>query len=431
MRYKWIVIVCLVLFAQHGFAQGDVCKYSRALYYDDFGGNDPIDPWYYIGANPNIVDYTNSNGAETQEGQYTITKKGLQKILTLDNGYKGNYWFQIGDHTHPEENRGYFLEVNGYLSESVVYRTTIENVNVHPGQKLVFSAYVTDIVCTACLNDIADHMGCSNCGLCIPSAVDLEFRLYDAAKNQRIRFFQDRVWTNTEWQPIEHAVTMYQDVSSVRLEIALKGRQNCIVGDSYGNDFAIDDIQLRVCGPEYVAHDTTVCDTLFPFSWRGHEFIYSGTRIDTIRDVDLDDSVYVYNTIKDTNCYRHYSIIVNKYNWQLLCDNIALRNLFPQSTPETFQWYKDGKPVDGANMDNYSEQDELHGSYQLCIGMSNGTLVWSNIIDVLDTRVPSPVRVQIYDSRGVPVREDQVRHGIYLYRYEQDDHVWTEKKLIP
>ena len=435
MRYKWIVIVCLVLFAQHGFAQGDVCKYSRALYYDDFGGNDPIDPWYYIGTYPNIVDYSNSNGAETQEGQYTITKKGLQKILTLDNGYKGNYWFQIGDHTHPEENRGYFLEVNGYtFSSSVVYKTTIDNVDAHTGQKLIFSAYITDVVCTACLGDIMHHMECSDCGMCFPSEVDLDIRLYDAATNQRLKYFWDRIWSNKEWQLIEHTITVYQNVSSVRLEIALRARESCgVVGviDPHGNDFAIDDIKLSVCGPEYVAHDTTVCDTLLPIFWRGHYFSRAETQIDTIRDVDNVDSVCVYNTLKTTPCYRLYPLIVNKYNRQLLCDNVTMSNLFSQNTPISFQWYKDGVPIEGANADDYSELDELHGIYQLCIGMSDGTYVWSNIIEIPDTRVPSPVRVQIYNSRGVPVREDQVRYGIYLYRYEQDNHVWTEKKLFP
>jgi hypothetical protein len=31
----------------------------------------------------------------------------------------------------------------------------------------------------------------------------------------------------------------------------------------------------------------------------------------------------------------------------------------------------------------------------------------------------------------VPVREDQVTHGMYLYRYTQGERTWTEKRLIP
>lgn len=427
MRYRWIIIVCFVFFAQHVVAQGDVCKYGRVLFYDDFGGNDPSDPSSYHGNYPNIVNYTNSNGSGMKEGLYIITRKGCMKTLTLENGYKDNYWYMIGDHTHPDERRGYFLEVNGYLSQRVFYKTTINNVDVHPGQKLILSAYATDVVCTSCLVDISKHMDCNNCGMCIPHTIYLDFRLYDAATDQKLMSFRRKVESSETWTLIEHATTMYKDISSIRLEIELMDIVSC----DYGNDFAIDDIKLSVCGPEYVAHDTTVCDTLLPIFWRGHYFSRAETQIDTIRDVDNVDSVCVYNTLKTTLCYRLYPLIVNKYNRQLLCDNTALSNLFPQSTPVSYQWYKDGKPINGANIDDYSGFDELHGIYQLCIGMSDGTYVWSNIIDIPDTRVPSPVRVQIYDSRGVPVREDQVRHGIYLYRYEQDDHVWTEKKLIP
>ena len=177
--------------------------------------------------------------------------------------------------------------------------------------------------------------------------------------------------------------------------------------------------------------DTAVCDSLLPYRWRKHVWKDIGAVVDTLYDIDDDDSIYLHLSLDTFHCEHLYPIIVNKYNWQLLCDNVTLRKLFPDYTPIAYQWYRDDVPIPGATNDDYSEQNELHGSYQLVVKLSNKKKVWSNIIDILDTRVPSPVRVQIYDSRGVPVREDQVRHGIYLYRYEQDDHVWTEKKLIP
>jgi hypothetical protein len=96
-----------------------------------------------------------------------------------------------------------------------------------------------------------------------------------------------------------------------------------------------------------------------------------------------------------------------------------------------FQWYKDGAPVLGATEDDYAEQNELHGTYQLRVTLDGGQMIWSNIIELLDTPSPEPIFVEIYDSRGVLVREDQVTHGIYLYRYTQGERTWTEKKLIP
>ena len=176
--------------------------------------------------------------------------------------------------------------------------------------------------------------------------------------------------------------------------------------------------------------DTAVCDTLLPLTWRAHEWYGKGSFVDTIKDLDDDDSVHLVLSLDTFFCERLYPLIVNKYNWQLLCDNEVLRRLFPDQTALTFQWFKDGEAVPGATEDDYSEQNELHGSYQLVIRLSDGSYVWSTIVEILDTPEPAPVRVQIYDSRGMPVRENQVTYGIYLYRYEQGGRVWTEKKLI-
>lgn len=176
--------------------------------------------------------------------------------------------------------------------------------------------------------------------------------------------------------------------------------------------------------------DTAVCDTLLPFTWRTHEWYSTGSLIDTLKDIDGDDSVHLVLSLDTFKCERLYPIVVNKYNWVLLCDQVTLRRLFGNMVIAGYQWYKDGEPVPWATEDDYSEQNELHGSYQLVIRLSDGSYVWSTIVEILDTPEPAPVRVQIYDSRGMSVQAGHVTHGIYLYRYEQDGRVWTEKKLI-
>lgn len=176
--------------------------------------------------------------------------------------------------------------------------------------------------------------------------------------------------------------------------------------------------------------DTAVCDTLLPLTWRAHEWYGKGSFVDTIKDLDDDDSVHLVLSLDTFKCERLYPIVVNKYNWVLLCDQVTLRRLFGNMVIAGYQWYKDGKPVPSATEDDYSEQNELHGSYQLVIRLSDGSYVWSTIVEILDTPEPAPVRVQIYDSRGMSVQAGHVTHGIYLYRYEQGGRVWTEKKLI-
>jgi hypothetical protein len=228
------------------------------------------------------------------------------------------------------------------------------------------------------------------------------------------------------WQLLEMDYIVPVDVSSIRMYLY----NDVVTITKFGNDSAVDDIDISLI-VDCQKTDTTICDTLLPFYWQGHEWQTAGIIIDTLRDQHNTDSVHIHYTLDTFHCERLYPIIVNKYNWQLLCDNTALSSLFPQSTPVSFQWYKDGRPVSGATEDDYAEQEALHGTYQLCVILNDGLYVWSDIIEIPDSRAPKPVRVQIYDSRGMPVREDQVTHGIYLYRYEQGEQVWTEKKLIP
>jgi hypothetical protein len=62
--------------------------------------------------------------------------------------------------------------------------------------------------------------------------------------------------------------------------------------------------------------------------------------------------------------------------------------------------------------------------------MNDDTYAWSNIITITDTPEPQPVIMHIYNSNGMPVTEQRLTPGIYIYHYQQGDHVWTQKKII-
>ena len=183
--------------------------------------------------------------------------------------------------------------------------------------------------------------------------------------------------------------------------------------------------------PQYVPIDTVVCDTLMPFLWRGVLFEEPATREVMETSPRGCDSILYSYTLDTIHCERLYPIIVNKYNWQLLCDNVALRRLFPDRMPAAFQWYKNEYPIQGATEDDYAEQNELHGIFQLRVTLDQEQIIWSNILEIFDSIEETPVQVHIYNSRGEEVSEAQVTHGVYLYRYQQGDRIWTEKRLIP
>ena len=192
-------------------------------------------------------------------------------------------------------------------------------------------------------------------------------------------------------------------------------------------------LSTELCCPDlqYARADTVVCDSLIPFTWHG--LLFGEPSVLEVMEYSprgCDSILHIY-TLDTVHCERLYTIIVNKYNWQLLCDNVELQRLFPARTPTAFQWYKNDEPVWGAVVDDYSEQNELQGKFQLRVTIDGEQTIWSNIIELFDSIEEIPVNVRIFNSRGEQVSESQVSHGIYLYRYEQGPRVWTEKRFIP
>ena len=181
---------------------------------------------------------------------------------------------------------------------------------------------------------------------------------------------------------------------------------------------------------QYAPMDTIVCDTLMPFIWNG--LVFDDPSVLEVMEISprgCDSILHIY-TLDTVHCERLYPIIVNKYNWQLLCDNTMLYRLFPEQAATAFQWFKNDEPVWGATEDDYAEQNELHGRFQLRVMLTGDQTIWSNILELLDEIEETPLHVRIFNSRGEEVTEEQVTHGVYLYRYEQGDAIWTEKRLI-
>ena len=203
-------------------------------------------------------------------------------------------------------------------------------------------------------------------------------------------------------------------------------------------------LDIYHCCPEIVRVDvdSAVCDTLLPFTWLidGQTFVFQKPEI---QEREVPHSKWqtctgtVYTLTLDTfHCERLYPIIVNKYNWQLLLDNPTLRRLFPDRQFLAYQWYKNDEAIPGATEDDYAEQNELCGRYQLCIRLDQAVdnddeYIWSNILEIGEPAAPLPVTKRIYNSSGIQIREDRMTRGVYFILYQQGDKYWTEKRLVP
>ena len=448
----------------------DFCLEGKLLFREDFGGNAPNDPDVSCINNPSILY---RNGCNTTgrlpEGYYRLTKK--------DQGYYNHQWVDREDHSYPNDaSRGYFLMIEG-ANNHLFYSTFLSGGA--EGDVLSFSAYVINLhdnihdgeyqlpkILIQLINSDTQEVLAN----CIPS--EMPIATHSEMSN---------------WHIVGTNFTLPTDLSAIEVNMYayMHGHE--------GNDFGIDDIELRLCQiPQATRVDTIICDTIDAITWRNKIYPLKNELRDTVYDSSGADSIYyilnvimehccpeikektitigtlcdtllpytlyfrdtvltfkmagdlllefqhpqwdcidsIYTLHLDTiHCERLYDIIVNKYNWQLLCDNVALRNFFPELTATAFQWYKNEQAIPGATGDDYAERNELRGVFQLNVHLNDGRSIWSNIIEI-EGPEDAPTRVQIYNSQGMPVSEGQMTRGVYLYRYEKGEERWTEKKIV-
>ena len=226
------------------------------------------------------------------------------------------------------------------------------------------------------------------------------------------------------------------------------GEQKTVEKDNHGCDTLQTTWTLltQVCCPDIQTFtlDTTVCDTLMPFVWIGDGFEVPfsdiGTNQQSVPHPRWPNCLFAEYTLRlDTvHCERLYDIIVNKYNWVLLCNNTRVRTLFPQRTVIGYQWYKDGTAIIGATEDDYSEQNELLGDFQLRLHMDDGSYVWSEILTIQPALTQAPSRIRIYRHNGHLIYQAEgentvpsLPRGLYIIQIEQNGEQRIEKKLIP
>jgi hypothetical protein len=210
------------------------------LFKEDFGGNSDTDPMYKpegIDEMSSIYKYNITTISPAccpylDEKEYMITKKGEPH---------GSAWVTINDHTHPDtDQRGYFLEVNSSNEAGQFYEHQIDGLC--EGLTLYFSAWINNVLKTP--NSFPHH-------------VNQVFILEDLSGERIIEYYTGDIDNNGNlgWRQYGFKFTVPENMSSVILKIINNGQ------GSSGNDFGLDDIEIRLCTPsvDLGIKDTVVC----------------------------------------------------------------------------------------------------------------------------------------------------------------------------
>jgi Tfp pilus assembly major pilin PilA len=226
------------------------------LFNEDYGGNLPTSPAilpysngdrvyngipYYGDGIPQVTGWNwHGTPATLPQGGYIITKNSYAVSQT----HSGTWWNNIGDHTSlGDDSRGYFFICDASQAQGQFYELQIDNLCV--GTELMFSAWLVSL----CKSNHIDK-------------AKLKFIVEDTAGNVLIIYYtgdltddiQSPTMTTAIWR--NYGFKFITPTPSVKLRIL-----NAATGTA-GNDFCMDDIQVRHCAPEVTlsTYNISVCE---------------------------------------------------------------------------------------------------------------------------------------------------------------------------
>jgi hypothetical protein len=202
-------------------------KGGTVIFKEDFGGNDNTTPNISPVGIGNRSEYTYTNTLASHNGGNSIYT--ISKYVTKSGDGLNSAWHDIFDHTNPDVNLGYCMFVNGD-TKTKTYELEIEDVC--PNTELYFSLWLVNIV-----------MAPKN--LVKP---DLEFVLFDKLTGDTISIYRTGTTINEEtslvWRQYGFKFTAPPSVTDIVFRIYSYGN------GGNGNDYAIDDIEVRFCAPD-------------------------------------------------------------------------------------------------------------------------------------------------------------------------------------
>ena len=248
----------------------DLCMDGTLLFREDFGGNDPNDPRVVTTPTPvpgmKYAQLLDDTFGAMRSGVYLLTKQGYCNGDTLPtNPYRGSQWHLQDDHTYPDDvTRGYMMEIDGRGDNAAFYQKTIDGLC--EGSQLTFSAYVANVMTWGQYEGSPGKFAYPRMKFVLTNPLDnTELASYDTGDIPfDSAFIGDyKCWMySSKWHLVGMNFTVPEGLNSVTLTI-----YNNATG-TIGNDFALDDIEVRLClpRPEITSDNKACLDSTYTFA---------------------------------------------------------------------------------------------------------------------------------------------------------------------
>jgi hypothetical protein len=208
------IAITVSILTSCGSSNDEACE-GTVIFKEDFGGNSINDPSAGSQiATPSTTGFTYKPDNNISTGEYSVSKY-------LDYNYT-NSWNATNDHTHENTSeRGYFMFANADNTGLTYYERTVD-LDLCSDVELSVNAWF------------------KNVGM-YGQSPNVRFVITDNLGNT-LTDYQTGNITGDAWK--QYGVTLNIPQSTTQIKLSLS---NAVTSSNYGNDIAIDDIDVRIC----------------------------------------------------------------------------------------------------------------------------------------------------------------------------------------
>lgn len=127
-------------------------------------------------------------------------------------------------------------------------------------------------------------------------------------------------------------------------------------------------------------HDTIYVDSCLRITYDGVTYKDSAEVIKLSKTSEMGCDSFTHVMLNVNKCFP-YPVLVNKYNWILICNDVILDDdKFKLKSNVKYNWYKDERLVSTTSDSYFTEDKELDGCYQVGIIIDGGDEYLSDIV---------------------------------------------------